>query len=641
MSIPLTVIFLIIPLMLCRKEEAISFKIVKGFCLGTFCAIITGYAFSLFKCFNLIYILFIFPPILLILYYFIEETRLADFQKTFSSKISFETILLCGAFLILFGMFIYMRAEKIFSSISLYYSDPFVHILFLKDFINGNFFAKAFYPQGYYAVLTLINKLSFTDPMDVVRLFGPIQSTVVVLALYAVILEFTRNRYVSLLAVIVPGLDSFGVFPGVFYRQILSLPQEYSMIFFLPIIFFACRYFTEKQAKDKKYFFICVCNALLIHINVAILAFFCFIGIVLSVLFFRFSQPKSIIKMFGIATGTAIIGVLPLILWDAAQRMLYKNTTTVTTLQRLQELFSNIKCKDGWTGFQSFIIGIINPLKDEGIWYNSLGANIICYTFIAGLLYVIGRMLWRRELEYTHFYMASFCISQFILLTLYYGKAYGLPSIIYFERTAMALTLVTFISIALLINEIYICFSKNVTGRLFLKICTICGAVILITCLLPQKEIKPVMLQYESALKAYVSIRESFVPGSWTIVSPVEEYPLVLGYGAHYEICNFVKAFSINEEKDKRTSLISMIKTKNVFVFVEKNPLLIWAVMPEEGGNLAKNDDDYRLYNNRFIMERKVAKLMQKYISTANIRQERINVFYENEDLIVYHISQM
>ncbi|MGE5329024.1 MAG: hypothetical protein ACM3KR_05935 [Deltaproteobacteria bacterium] len=641
-SIPFIAIFFIIPLIFCRKAEAISLKIVKGFCIGTFCSVIMGCILSFFKCFNYLYILITFPLIIFIVYYFVEETRVADF-KNIMLKFSLKKMLLCGSFISLFVVFLYIRGEKIFSSISLYYSDPFVHILFLKDFMNGICFTNAFYPQGYYAVLGIINKLSFTDPMDVVRLFGPIQSTVVLLTLYAIVLELTRNRYISLLAVIIPGLDSFGVFPGVFYRQILSLPQEYSMIFFLPIIFFACRYLTQKQTIDKKYFFICVCNALLIHANVALLAFLCFIGIILSALLLRVSSPKPIIKIIGIGSATALVGALPLIIWDAVQKLLYGSTTTMASLQKLKDLYTALSCNNGWIDFRSFIFGAFNPIKDESIWHNSLAANVIFYTFLLGLLCVFGRMLWRQRLLHRHFYILCFSISQLILFILYYDKAYGLPSIIYYERTAMALTLVTFVTIALLINEFIELFPQNFLKpkmRLLIKICTVIFALVQITWFIPPKEIKPMMLQYESALKAYIQIRDGFKPNSWTIVSPVEEYPLVLGYGAHHEISNLVNIFSLKKAEDRKTSLISMMQTKNVFVFVEKSPLLIWAVMPKDEKKLTAKNDSYRFYNNRYVMEKKAKILMEKYMKVNINTEEKTSIFFEDEDLVVYHTSK-
>ncbi|MBW9234286.1 hypothetical protein JQK62_18845, partial [Leptospira santarosai] len=72
-------------------------------------------------------------------------------------------------------------------------------------------------------------------------------------------------------------------------------------------------------------------------------------------------------------------------------------------------------------------------------------------------------------------------------------------------------------------------------------------------------------LQYDESVEAYLQIKDEFSLQNWTIISSIEEYPLAIDYGWHYNLIDFILELSNGEELK--------FPTKDVFLFVEKIPV--------------------------------------------------------------------
>ncbi len=661
-TLPFAAVFLVIPLVINRsKEQSNSLKLIKGIILAVFTAVCTGYLLSYFKFYNIFFLTVFYFPMLIILFLWVEGIKPVAFCKWLSAKIKKHKVsvnnqqLIASSqqpkaksqifFIIMFlSMFIYfffLRGYDVLTHIALYFSDPFVHLKLLKLFISGEIISTTSYPMGYHAIMGLISAYSFTDPMEVLRIFGPVQSTMIIFTIFFMVHEITKNKYAALLAASVLGLDVTGVFPNVFYRQMMAAPQEFAAIFFLPVIYFAVQYLREHKAKDLKYLFLGMCSALFVHPRVSVLILFPIFSVFITAALLRLWKLKTLTCIGIIGALTVVLGILPMVEWFNTQNAAISYDNMQTSVKMLED-WRQCTLTSNWNNIGIFFLDALNPIKDTGKWDNAVPADIIIYSAIISLFYIVIRILFKIPLLKQHIFLMVLFLTQIFYIIFYYGESYNLPQIMYFERMALVFSLTTFTVIGILINEIFICSSKWLGNNQKLKNIIYSGTTFAVLFLLiniiPKDNAFKQTLQYEGALKAYIRIKEKFEPKTWTIVSPVEEYPLALGYGWHYELCNFPKNFNMEEAQDCNFRLGTKIGTKHIFIYVEKDPLPIWATIPEEEYNAFRDDDPYRSYSNRMEIEEYVQNWMHEYINSHDGLPDNARVFYEDIDLIVYHI---
>ena len=160
------------------------------------------------------------------------------------------------------------------------------------------------------------------------------------------------------------------------------------------------------------------------------------------------------------------------------------------------------------------------------------------------------------------------------------------------------------------------------------------------------------LMEYESAVMVTNSIIEEFPEESYTLISPKEEACQVDLYGKHEEISEFV-----NRTEEGEYS----ISTENVFIFVEKKPLVYWQLYHFQGpawlGESVDNEievyeisaavaqEDLSEYGSinqiysggRVILESKAYEWCKLFEQRY---PDRLNVYYEDENFVCYHFKQ-
>lgn len=664
--IPFTLIFIAIPVFINRNtRESLPLKITKGLTVSVFASICTGYFLSIIKLFNAFYFTIIYFPLFLVMFILIEgipplrgirqwflgmtqHSGLRTQDCIFNSNgqkpkancpISYSNLFFIIMFICAFLFLFHLRSAPVLCHMEIYYYDIFPHMVELKNFIEGKAILGFYYPLGQEAVIGMLKLFSSCDVMDIYRIIGPVQSTLILFTLYFIVAEITNNKYIALMVTAISGADVCGIFPNVFYRQITGFHQEFAVIFLLPAVYFAVQYMTKKQGKDLVYFIISVCNTLLIHAYIALTALFLFAAIFVSGLILRQWKIKSILYILSAGTLITAIAALPVIIWSIIKK---SYAVTEWSIKAATGLFKNLlKSGTSFSDVPTFIIDALHPVKDPFIWHNTASANIIIYSIVVSILYTTLRIFFRKTPSVHHVYLMVFALSQAILAIFYYGHAYNFPQSIHYERLALSLNLITFSHLGILLFEFFNII-KLLPSKLYksFKPAGIASAGIVFIwamIVLPQSEVPLLKLQYEGALWSYVKIRDNFPSMSWTIISPVEEYSLSSGYGYHYELCNFPEQFSMEDAENSSFNFDSRISSKHIFIYVEKNPLLIWSSLPEEG-YYTKATEPYRLYSNRKKLVNYVFTWMQEYIKSHQGLSINASIFYEDKDIIVYHI---
>lgn len=141
----------------------------------------------------------------------------------------------------------WLRARDVFATVNLSPPDAYIHMTWASSFQQNVLWPDGVYPQGLSTVLSLIHLTTpFTEILDVARYTGPMVGTLLVFAIYYVVLRLSRNPGAALFAAGLIGI--FGANPEwrePWSRQVALLPQEFGLALALLALVFAVLAVTE------------------------------------------------------------------------------------------------------------------------------------------------------------------------------------------------------------------------------------------------------------------------------------------------------------------------------------------------------------------------------------------------------------
>lgn len=669
----IVILFVLTPMLIKKPEKGeVIERLVKGFCVSTFSGILITYFLTIMHLFDIFSFLILFFPVTALIYFWVEEIKLRDlnikarminfavklfdriekgspkklivgnpkpsdsfFRKPFvhlASKIIFA----CAAGFVFLYAFS-LRLREIITHTFLYYSDSYGHLMIAKLFLLGNIMQEKFYPLGYHSIIADIKLVSFSDLVDIIRFLGPIQSVLIILSIYFFVFMVTKNKYAALLAAAVFGLDSLDIWPLVFYRQLVALPQEFATIFFLPALYFCMEYIKNRENKYLKYFFIVLSNIILIHEYVGMLVFWGVLGVAAVGVILRLWRKTAFLKFTLAGFASCVLGALPFIIWALAGIIFGLPNRQGEIIPDGGFLYRYVNFHVTAQDLISFLCDAVNPFKDPLKWHNQISANIIIYSLAIAMVYLFTRRFLRKRFFDRHFYLLALAIGQLFFVLFYYGFEYNLISIMYFERIGLILSICGVSIIGLLFNELYnLVYPLKGIAILSLSIYAVIAGMVIG---LPYEKTETVVYQHEGALKAYCKIRENYEFLDWTVVSPVEELSEVYGYGYHYELWKFVQEFKLSDAKNRDFDFGQKIPSENIFIFVEKDPLLVWYTIPPTVYQVSEAEKYYRMYHERKRLEKQISEWIEEYRKSHYGLSDDAEVFYEDKDIVVFYIQ--
>ena len=129
-------------------------------------------------------------------------------------------------------------------------SDLVVHHAWINGLINGKLFPTGIYPFGYHNTIYYMHEVFGMEVYTLIRLFGYVMILAISMMLYAFLRSMLKN-------VFMPFVGLFGFFGFALWNEeclvrfISALPQEFSMIFLLPSVYFAMLFFRERSAETE------------------------------------------------------------------------------------------------------------------------------------------------------------------------------------------------------------------------------------------------------------------------------------------------------------------------------------------------------------------------------------------------------
>jgi hypothetical protein len=508
------------------------------------------------------------------------------------------------------------------SLIHLYFgsSDAYVHLRLTKYLGDNKIFGDGgLYPYGYAAVISALNKFFIMDPYIIIRYIGPFCGFLIVLSIIFALKKMIGAHY----AVILIGLFIYVVstdIPTNLWRQISALSMEYAVIFLLPGIVFLIEFFR----KEKQLYLIiaaeCLAITLFIHLYTAA-ALGC-AYILISLCYWRVTfASKKILRFMIVMVTSGIVGLLPLMIGYMTLPPLGDFTYLNESLKPVQNL-----------NLMSWANAFLST--------SSVIKTLIIATFIL-LTYKLFDFLKNRK---NHLLQRNSDKAEIVLLLIfivfyiiYDSGAYGFPVIIPADRFCVFFALTCAIASAVIFKNLIVALpfirDHNILKTILVLI--IAGSVLWSG----KVNSAPigVRYQYDDAVKAFMQIKKEFSALNWTIISTGEENPLIINYGWHSQIWEFIQTISHPEGKKL------IFPTDEIFIFVEKIPLGsdkeitdADAIMPfPEFTGKDLTEFYYRDVVHRKILEAKAYKWAENHRKYRDMK-----IYYDSPDFRVYWIRQ-
>jgi hypothetical protein len=473
-------------------------------------------------------------------------------------------------------------------------SDPYVHLKWAKLLSQNEIYVDGVYPFGFEAIISALHVTFQLDPYITLRFLGPLSGVLIAFSIYFVLRKHRPADYsVAIFALVIYFISSYQF--SFIWRQFSSLSMEYGAIFILPGICYFLEYVREESKKSLIISIECFLLTILIHPYAAICLFISYLVLfVFTVKKFQISHILKMISMFAIAS---LIGILPLVIGLLGENKFHGESIIF------------VKESLGTKG------------ENSSFSVTSLfGGN---YHIIAFLIVLIFLLIYIKRLNT----MFAYPMIAIVLFIFYRADVLGIPAIMLPYRIEVVLVLITTISIALITTIFQSKVYKTLTILSFVTISYIT---------LPGFELpKGNQQQYDEAVEAYIKIKKEFPVAEWTIVSTVEEYPLVIDYGWHYNLTDMLSNISTGKEME--------FPTKEIFFYVEKIPLgtLInvqnTASKSLELPQVEDTLDFYRKPEYRTILQQKTWSFIN------NIEEKNPNTFeiyIDTPKLRVYRVNQ-
>jgi len=533
------------------------------------------------------------------------------------------------------------------SFVHLYYgaSDTYLHLAWLKFISQNRIFGlglvgntdQSVYPIGFHAIGSALEKIFFLDPFIVLRFLGPITGVLIVLSLLLVLSSNFKSSFVAWTGIFVyVFLVGSNGLPSYVWRQMLALPQEYGMVFFLPGVHFFYQYFKYKKNKYLVLTSECLALTVLIH---PYATFFLAIGllVVAFVNLNAFLKVKVFLKTVLYFISAIIIGVLPLLIGALVMKI------------PLHKSFSYGQSFIDTTLTSKSILSVIYSFTN-----NDMKTLITAFIVVALMLIIITILLYRAAVDAKTERMGSIMLLLTgIFYLLYIAPRYGIAVPLDTARIGMFFSIAIAGAIGVSLNIIDF-VTRNGYVRRYFKLIGVIACIYIVFFLMgfPSPSIynknfipEGSKYEYDEAVYGYLKIKRNYFPAlNWTIISPVEQYSQVIGYGWHQEIWELVAANEkLNLVSDRQFKLFNDgIENKYVFIYVEKVPLFWDKLVTIEDSKKPFPEtptllnEFYTIPDKRAVIEAKAYYWAEEFMKSHN----EMTVFFENEKMKIYLIEQ-
>jgi hypothetical protein len=485
----------------------------------------------------------------------------------------------------------------------------YVHLSWLKAVDRNGLFVGGLFPYGAYTLISALNKFALLDAGLMLRVAGGLGGVLVAVSAYSTVSRFSGRQGGALVAGSLYGILAFGgLLPALPLTPAEVIPTEIALAFLLPTCGFLATYILEK---DKT----------------SLLLFFQGLAVLFLI------QP--FVGLLGLVS--IIVGV-PLALVVRGQRLKGAGALVLAAVAAL--LVGNV-----FYGL-AFMGGVDAPSDSVTLW-NLIGLKDadslppppaltpLCIAALVSIpLLIIPAGRDKKAESLARIGGLSFGLYLLALTGLYLSPSIGWPALFSNSVSGAACSLVVCAVLGLVWGQVesWLAALWRLVARTEAagvgSFVTMAATVALLAVLLlatPQLLIQgPPAAEYDSAVQNIYRIKGEFLAYTWTVVADQEALPQIVGSGWYLDYNYFLTHYSPEtyryDPKDKEEKL--HIPTDHVFIFAEKQVLAAPATA-------------------KMVAQR--AETQQQLLAWCRRYQELhddMDVFYEDSNLVVYHIYQ-
>ncbi|GHV45203.1 hypothetical protein FACS189492_2480 [Clostridia bacterium] len=561
--------------------------------------------------------------------------------------------LICFAAGSLFAVYIraYTPATQLFFGIS----DAYLQMDWTAQMIGGNIFPNGVYPFGMHAIVATLSLVFNIDLIIVIRVGGVIFGTLIVLSLYLLLSNVFKTKTAIGIGYLIYCVSPI-IQQGAYFRQSYTLPQELAQVFLFPCAIFLLRYMNTRKVVHLVFCAMAFALVIACHFYVALIGAV-LMACMIAVHFRQMCKQKVFGKVVAAAALSVVLSAGPLVAYNVLGHIPWESSMywalNIMGIGNPPEAPSEQPADQGVTPDTPaeelpLIQRLINVLEHPEYYlaYMSMCA--------VGVLFALLLMLMRKHGEYARM-LLSVCLYCIGLVVIVSFPLLGLPNIIQLSRTFIFYYYNMGFALAVGLELFTFLLVEPGNARVF----SYCVNFLLLAgfawCLLRSGVQLPgtyAQVQYNGAVESYYKIVGNYTKFKWTIISPVDELGAVRSHGWHYELSDFVYELAAYED-------IHM-GGDDVFIFIEKRPILPYRMRaplseppfePEQRVSEAYAAEDIMAYKARYALpskiyteqdSRRVLESKAYYWAQAYQKSfpEEMDVFHEDEDVIVYHLRQ-
>ena len=528
-----------------------------------------------------------------------KEKRANWRQGLRTRRVDWRKALPLGLLLAVMGASAYLRLYDAFTSAAPALSDGYVTLAWLKYINQRVLFHDGIYPQGFHITLALLHKFAAIDQLYILKYTGPLVGLLISLGLYYATYRLTGNRYAGVVAAALYGLGGYAFHGSDWTRQAATNSQEYSMVFAFPAFWFYARYLRDGRRSDLWTATAGCSVSGLVHSLV-----FGYVGMGLGVLIVvgLVLHPKLYGKrvwhlcLSGLAA--VVIALIPLGIGELIGRSVHGSSGEFLTST-----------------------AEIHPPALE-FW------DLVTLAAVGlSLLYaLVVRKRWRDRV------MEGFVVGiGAATFFLYEFAGTLLQNVMLDARTHSLWTLAMPVLIGAGLHALWSLLHRWGTVKAVAESLTVLALLAMLVVQTRLEPILPYKMEWESGVEQYVRISETFRPKTWMIVSQNEGYALVLGNGYHLYLGQLLEMYDpiLPPLTRRGWTLTDPNIPHDIFIYQEKNVFEV----SRENVIYAELEAEYQKRKKENIE-------FQTWIDTYEAKHGDVEIYYEDENLRIYHIIQ-
>jgi len=467
-------------------------------------------------------------------------------------------------------------------------SDASVAIAWMKYISERILFHDGIYPQGLHIYDATLRKFAGIDAIYVVKYIGPLNGVLTTIALYFFVQQLTRRKSAGIISAFVFGVLGPFLYLG-WERQAATNSQEFALIFVFLAWHFTIRYFNTRE----KYYLWTTGIALAVMglVHSLVWAFACFGVVLIALSYFIFGPLKNFRAILSVALASITSGVIsgiPLIIGLLMGKGYHSSSLNYLT----SVMASNIQ-KLTYLDYAA-AVGIV----------------------LMTLLLILSR--WMKQRPEPLLFAILISIISF-LSYIYLGWLTGNTLLI--GRIGLLWSVVACLALGIGWHGFITIFIRIKPLEVFLCLALLIG----VTYYYQPMPSAPYKMVHDSMVNQYLRIATEFSPTTWTMVSNEEGYALSLGKGWHMHLWELVDDYIPKAEKIvRKDNPNQVLESEDIFILIEK-------VVFEPPLEIVKPIVDKR---------KEYYLLMEQWVDDYSSLHNNIEVFYEDEEIKVYHINQ-